>query len=180
MKVLARLFAALLLLAAMTVAALVIWLRPAPVPEPGGPIARITRITVDKSDRLMVVYDGPREVRRYRVALGFAPLGDKVRQGDGRTPEGRFTVDRKNPGSAFTLSLGLDYPQPADRARATAGGYDPGGDIMIHGQPNAVPDAAQLKGDWTAGLHRLAQRSDSRGLCCGRGRDRGRDHALGR
>ena len=39
----------------------------------------------------------------------------------------------------------------SDIAAAKAGGFDPGGDIMIHGQPNALPDAAVIKGDWTAG-----------------------------
>ena len=146
---LARLFSGLTLLAVITLAALVIWFEPvAPVPEGGLP--RISRIVVEKSARRMVVHAGA--VRRsYPVALGFSPVGDKARQGDGRTPEGVFRIDRKNAGSAYTLSLGLDYPQAEDRARARAGGYDPGGDIMIHGQPNAVPDMTQLKGDWTAG-----------------------------
>lgn len=150
MKLLARLFSALLLLAALAVAALMVWLERAEQPE-GGTLGRITRITVDKSDRVMVVWEGERALRRYPVALGFSPVGDKEREGDGRTPEGRFVIDRKNPRSAFTLSLGLDYPQPEDVARAKAGGYDPGGDIMIHGQPNALPDGMQAKGDWTAG-----------------------------
>jgi murein L,D-transpeptidase YafK len=150
MKVLARLFSALLFLAALAVAALMIRLQPGP-PGPSALSGRITRIAVDKSDRLMVVYGGATELSRYRIALGSSPVGDKLRQGDGRTPEGRFRIDRKNAKSAFTLSLGLDYPQAEDRARAVAGGYDPGGDIMIHGQPNAVPNGIQLTGDWTAG-----------------------------
>ncbi len=150
MRFLARLFLALLLLAAVAVAALMIWLQRAPGPETGA-LGRVTRITVDKSDRVMVLWDGARELRRHAIALGFSPVGDKEREGDGRTPEGVFRVDRKNPQSAFTLSLGLDYPQPEDRARARAGGYDPGGDIMIHGQPNAMPERMMAKGDWTAG-----------------------------
>ncbi len=150
MKRLARLFSALLLVAAAAVAALMIRLQPEP-PGPDALSGRITRIAVDKSDRLMMVYDSAKELRRYRIALGSSPVGDKLRQGDERTPEGRFRIDRKNANSAFTLSLGLDYPQAEDRARAAAGGYDAGGDIMIHGQPNAVPDGTQLRGDWTAG-----------------------------
>jgi len=42
-------------------------------------------------------------VRRYRVALGREPVGHKVREGDGRTPEGRYTIDRRNPRSAYHL-----------------------------------------------------------------------------
>ena len=62
-----------------------------------------------------------------------------------------FTIDRRNSESAFHLSIGLDYPQPEDRARAAKAGYSPGGDIFIHGQPNALPDGLKIKGDWTAG-----------------------------
>lgn len=95
-------------------------------------------------------------LRAYPVALGFSPEGDKAREGDGRTPEGRFTIDRRNAASAYTLSLGIDYPRPEDRARARKAGYSPGGDIMIHGQPNAVPDGSMLPGDWTAGCIALS------------------------
>ena len=146
----ARLLSLIALLAVVTAAALMFWLKPVePVPEGG--LARVSRIVVEKSARRMTVYGGTVALRSYPIALGFSPTGDKLREGDGRTPEGLFRIDRKNPGSAFTLSLGLDYPQAKDRARAKAGGYDPGGDIMIHGQPNAMPDEAQIKGDWTAG-----------------------------
>jgi murein L,D-transpeptidase YafK len=36
-------------------------------------------------------------IRRYRVALGFSPERHKEREGDGRTPEGSYTVDARNP-----------------------------------------------------------------------------------
>ena len=146
----ARLISLIALLAVVTAAALMFWLKPVePVAEGG--LAPVSRIVVEKSARRMTVYDGTVALRSYPIALGFSPEGDKLREGDGRTPEGVFRIDRKNPGSAYTLSLGLDYPQAKDRARAKAGGYDPGGDIMIHGQPNAMPDEAQIRGDWTAG-----------------------------
>lgn len=119
---------------------------------------QVDLIRVDKSERKLTVFRDGRAVRTYPVALGFAPEGDKVRQGDGRTPEGTFRIDRRNDGSRFHLSLGLDYPQPEDVARAKAGGYDPGGDIMIHGQPNALYGQATLTRDWTAGCIALADR----------------------
>ena len=84
------------------------------------------------------------------IALGFAPEGDKQVEGDGKTPVGVFKVDRRNPQSAYHLSLGLDYPQPDDVTRAQQQGIDPGGDIFIHGQPNGVVGLT-LPGDWTAG-----------------------------
>ena len=61
--------------------------------------------------------------------------------------------------SAFHLSLGLDYPQArGHRNRAATAGYSPGGDIFIHGQPNALPDGFKLKGDWTAGCIAVTNR----------------------
>lgn len=111
----------------------------------------IDRIVIRKSARSMTAFRAGRPLRTYRIALGFAPAGDKRRQGDGRTPEGRFTIDRFNPRSAFHLSLGLDYPRQQDRRRAARAGLDPGGDIFIHGQPDGRPDGETLPGDWTAG-----------------------------
>lgn len=123
-------------------------LPPRPEPKIASPVKRIL---IEKSARRMTVWqaEGPSKV--YPVALGFAPTGDKSRQGDGRTPEGVFRIDRRNDRSAYHLSLGLDYPQPQHRAAARRLGQDPGGDIMIHGQPNIVPAGVRVPGDWTAG-----------------------------
>lgn len=143
----------MLLLAALFGAALFVFFQPTPRPSlPEPPLqGQIDRIVVEKSARRLVVWQNGRPVRDWPIALGFAPEGDKLRQGDGKTPEGIFRIDRRNDRSAYHLSLGLDYPQPEDRARARQGGYDPGGDIMIHGQPNSVPDGLKVRGDWTAG-----------------------------
>ncbi len=132
--------------------------RPEAVPTPVLPalVGPVDRIVVEKAKRRMVVYRGDQALREYRVALGFAPAGPKVQQGDGKTPEGKFRIDRVNAQSSYHLSLGLDYPKPADRARAQAGGYDAGGDIFIHGQPNGMPDDTLLKTDWTAGCIALS------------------------
>ena len=127
--------------------------KPEPAPRPILPalLGPVDRIVVQKAARRMVVYRGDLALREYRVALGFAPQGVKVRQGDGKTPEGVFRIDRVNAQSSYHLSVGLDYPQAADRVRAAQGGYDAGGDIFIHGQPNGSPDETLFKGDWTTG-----------------------------
>lgn len=111
----------------------------------------IDRILIEKGDRRLTVYQDGKRVREYRIALGFTPAGDKVMQGDGKTPEGIYRIDRRNDRSKFHLSLGIDYPQPEDRARARKGGYSPGGDIFIHGQPNQIAEGYRVKGDWTEG-----------------------------
>jgi murein L,D-transpeptidase YafK len=124
------------------------------------------RLVVGKGARRLRLYAGGELVRVRRVALGFTPEGDKVRQGDGRTPEGDFLICMKNEKSSFYLSLGLNYPNEEDAARglrdglitkaaaaaivrANRAGRCPawntalGGEIFIHGGGTA--------GDWTFG-----------------------------
>lgn len=129
--------------------------QPEVVPPP--PVAQaplsgpVDRIVIDKSTRRMTAFRGDHALKTYRIALGFAPEGDKMRQGDGKTPEGVFRINRRNDRSAYHLSLGIDYPQADDQARARLAGVNPGGDIFIHGQPNQLPDGITVPGDWTAG-----------------------------
>lgn len=111
---------------------------------------RATLVTIDKGQRLLTLWRGKTRVKRYRIALGFAPKGDKLREGDGKTPLGRYTIDRRNSQSSFHLSLGIDYPRPEQQAKATEEGRDPGGDIFIHGQPNGWKGPT-LAYDWTHG-----------------------------
>jgi|TARA_Y100001933_G_scaffold26059_2_gene21985 murein L,D-transpeptidase YafK len=108
----------------------------------------VTRIHVAKGAREMFLLHHGRVLGRYDVGLGFAPEGHKRFEGDGRTPEGEYHIDRRNPDSAYHLSLGISYPNEADIAFARAHGRSPGGDIFIHGEPGAL---ARLKPDWTAG-----------------------------
>ena len=148
-----RLLLYLLLLVGLGFIAASMYSPPALIPSPPLPplTGTVDRIVIEKAARRMQLLQDGKVVRTYRIALGFTPDGDKERQGDGKTPEGEFTIDRRNAESAFHLSVGLDYPRPKDRVRAAKGGYSPGGDIFIHGQPNALPDGFKLKGDWTAG-----------------------------
>ncbi len=131
---------------------------PAPPTGPGPLTGPVDRILVEKAARRLTVFRDGRALRSYPVALGFSPKGDKRRQGDGRTPEGLFHINHRNGESRFHLSLGLDYPQADDLQRARAGGYDPGGDIMIHGQPNSWAGKPAIAYDWTAGCVGLADR----------------------
>ena len=109
---------------------------------------RASQIVVSKTNRVLALMNGEQTLKRYKVHLGFAPEGHKSRSGDGRTPEGRYYIDRRNPRSDFYLSLGVSYPNAVDIARARALGVKPGGDIFIHGGPRRTTDA---KKDWTAG-----------------------------
>jgi murein L,D-transpeptidase YafK len=148
-----RLLVYLCLLVGLGFIAASLYRPPVPVPTPAPPplTGKVERIVIAKAARMMQLMQGGKPVRTYQIALGFTPEGDKLRQGDGKTPEGEFTINRRNDESAFHLSIGLDYPQPDDVARAASRGYSPGGDIFIHGQPNALPDGLKIGGDWTAG-----------------------------
>ncbi|MGB8819032.1 MAG: L,D-transpeptidase family protein [Rhizobiaceae bacterium] len=125
---------------------------PIPVP-PAKPIGRADMIKLDKSERRMQLLRDNRVIAAYAVALGDAPEGPKQKEGDERTPEGRYTIDWRNPKSSYFLSLHISYPDANDKARAKAAGVPPGGDIMIHGQPNGydVAGAVLQKFDWTDG-----------------------------
>lgn len=105
-------------------------------------------------------------MRTYRIGLGLSPTGDKVREGDRRTPEGDFYIFTRNNKSAFYLSLGISYPNAAHAERGLRDGLinrtqyaaiiralkakktPPqntllGGDIYIHGNG--------ARSDWTWG-----------------------------
>ena len=107
-------------------------------------------VLVDKSERLLIVYYRGNPIRAYRgLQFGDAPFGHKRFQGDERTPEGLYTIDRRNPRSRFHLSLGISYPNRTDMAFAAQYGRSAGGDIFIHGQPTGRP--GRMFGDWTDG-----------------------------
>ena len=108
---------------------------------------RADRILVQKAARRLTLLREGRVLATYPVSLGFAPEGHKAREGDGRTPEGRYVIACRNPRSVAHLSLKVSYPSPADEAAARAGGFPPGGDIMIHGLMNGF--------SWFGRLHRL-------------------------
>lgn len=78
-------------------------------------------LTVHKSERRLVFEDGA-ERREFRIGLGFAPVGPKEREGDGRTPEGKYFVTHRNPNSRFFRSLGISYPNEADARAGHAAG----------------------------------------------------------
>lgn len=112
---------------------------------------RVDYLIVAKSERLMVAYAGGQPVKAWRgLQFGDAPQGHKQFEGDERTPEGRYVIEGRNPGSAYHLSLKISYPNAADRAFARAHGRSPGGNIFLHGQPNGLP-YGRVPGDWTDG-----------------------------
>ncbi|MFU8898711.1 MAG: L,D-transpeptidase family protein [Roseinatronobacter sp.] len=115
----------------------------------------VTQVVVYKAARRMELWHHDRVLRSFNVQLGGAPFGHKQREGDRRTPEGDYIIDRRNPNSRFHLSIGIDYPNLADKAYAKANGWKPGGDIFIHGRG---PRFQNARGDWTEGCIAVSDR----------------------
>jgi murein L,D-transpeptidase YafK len=117
-------------------------------------------VLVDKSEkRLYLMQDGS-VLRSFPVTFGGEPRGHKQQQGDQRTPEGRYMLDYKNAGSRYFKSIHISYPNAQDRASAKKRGVDPGGDIMLHGQPNGWGWASPVLQlfTWTDGCIALSDR----------------------
>ncbi len=114
---------------------------------------RIELVRLDKSERRLELVSRGVVVASYDVALGSAPVGAKRRQGDGRTPEGRYRIDWRKRDSDYHRALHISYPNAEDRAHARANAVDPGGAIMIHGLPNGLGliGSAHTLVDWTDG-----------------------------
>ena len=120
--------------------------------EPPPQLPPVEHIVVRKAERAMELYAQGRLLYTIEgIQLGAAPDGPKRFQGDGRTPEGRYTIDYGNPDSSYHLSLHISYPNAQDVAYAQAQGRLPGGLIFIHGQPNDWTKSDRVPGDWTDG-----------------------------
>ncbi|WP_058880968.1 murein L,D-transpeptidase family protein [Chloracidobacterium thermophilum] len=83
---------------------------------------RAVSLRVYKSLRRLELWSGHACVKAYAVALGAEPELDKLREGDHRTPVGRFYVCTRNDRSRFHLFLGLSYPNEEDAERGLRDG----------------------------------------------------------
>lgn len=108
---------------------------------------------VEKRARRLTLWLAGYPVREYRIALGRNPVGDKLRIGDGRTPEGLYFIDGRRADSEFYRALHISYPNEADERSARAAGVRAGGEIMIHGLPEDAGwmGAEHARWDWTEG-----------------------------
>ncbi len=131
---------------------------PAADAPPATPVEQADRILVVKSEHTLTLLSHGKAIRVYRVALGSGGMGPKDHEGDRKTPEGTYIIDRKNTQTLWHLTLHISYPNAADRARAAAEHLSPGGDIMIHGVPKEYEylGAMVLNSDWTYGCIALS------------------------
>ena len=118
----------------------------------------VTQVQIYKAQRVMYLLHGSKVLKSYRIGLGGQPVGDKQFEGDQKTPEGAYVITHRNPNSTYHLSLGISYPNEAERADAAALGLPPGGDIFIHGGPNGRVST----NDWTFGCIAVTDREMER------------------
>jgi hypothetical protein len=94
------------------------------------------RIVVLKSERrLLLMRDGD-VLTSIWIALGRQPVGQKMQRGDGRTPEGLYTIVGRTEESIFYRALKLSYPNKADKERARKLGVNPGVRAEGRGRPD--------------------------------------------
>jgi murein L,D-transpeptidase YafK len=101
---------------------------------------KVDFILVEKSKRKMSLYYKDNVVATYSVSLGARPpwifqhpTGQKVMEGDHKTPEGIYTIDNKVSKHMYHRKLHISYPTPSQKAEAQKQGINPGGAILIHG-----------------------------------------------
>lgn len=117
----------------------------------------VTTIEVFKQQRQLKLKHHDQIIRSYPIRLGFNPIGHKQFEGDGKTPEGTYTIDWRNPQSAYYKSLHISYPNPNDLTYAKQRQKSAGGDVMIHGTvptpATAFPASSTYmpRKDWTLG-----------------------------
>lgn len=117
----------------------------------------VTTIEVFKQQWQLKLKHHDQIIRSYPIRLGFNPMGHKQFEGDGKTPEGTYTIDWRNPQSAYYKSLHISYPNPNDLTYAKQRQKSAGGDVMIHGTvptpATAFPASSTYmpRKDWTLG-----------------------------
>lgn len=115
----------------------------------GPSVYQVDEIQVYKRDHKMVMLFEGVVTREYFIRIGKGGYLPKVKEGDGKVPEGIYYLDAKNPNSKFYKSIHISYPNEEDISRALLGGYEPGGQIFIHGYPKI--GSKFLKGNWSQG-----------------------------
>ncbi len=130
----------------------------APKSAAGSQIAAADHVVVHKGERKLYLYSGSELLGAYNIELGLAPIGQKEREHDFRTPEGHYYLARRNTRSDYFLAIQVSYPNKEDEMRARKKRWAPGGSIMIHGLPNTLkhPASYYASSDWTDGCIALS------------------------
>lgn len=110
-------------------------------------------ITMDKSDRIITLWENGQPLKTYNIlSMGWDPIGHKVQEGDGKTPEGHYAINGKHPSKKFQKFLNISYPNAQDVANARKLGISPGGHVGIHGDKGGFKGWVDRRNPaWTSG-----------------------------
>lgn len=116
-------------------------------------------IEVDKSDYELKVFDEEGWYATYPVVFGSKDIGDKMFEGDKRTPNGSYTIILKTISKKWGPELLLDYPTAENKVlfnKRKAEGKIPskakiGNGIAIHGTRPDEEWTIDYEVNWTDG-----------------------------
>ncbi|MEB3211274.1 MAG: L,D-transpeptidase [Leptolyngbyaceae bacterium] len=116
-------------------------------------------ILIEKSQYRLTVFNNLRPIKSYPVVFGSSPAGDKLREGDRKTPEGIYRIRDLYPHPQWSKFIWLDYPTPQSwrnhLGAKMSGQLNPlfpiGGQIGIHGVPAGNDDLIDQRSNWTWG-----------------------------
>lgn len=122
------------------------------------------KILVRKSERVVEVFYKDELLIQYPCVLGFDPVGDKMQEGDGKTPEGKFKIKAMYPHKSWSYFIWFDYPnrtsyqrfkeRKANKTISTTAKI--GGEVGYHGVPEKNDEIIEKKIDWTLGCISLS------------------------
>lgn len=99
---------------------------------------KIDAVLVKKSEKKMYLLAEGKLIKEFNVVFGANPEHHKQKEGDERTPEGKYILDYKKENSSFYKAIHISYPNEDDKTHAEHLGVNPGGSIMVHGQKNGL------------------------------------------
>ena len=115
----------------------------------------IDKISVYKSSRNLYLYKDSQIIYQFKISLGKNPKGHKLKQGDFKTPIGRYKIIAKKCDKRYYRVITISYPDSEDLARGIKNGVNVGSGITIHSQPtwnaDGRGDKYTLSKDWTQG-----------------------------
>lgn len=116
-------------------------------------------LNIKKSDFTLEVLHADSVLKSFPMVLGGNPKGQKLMEGDLKTPEGKFKIRNLYPHNKWSKFIWVDYPTEEsykNHEAAKRNGLIPaeatiGGEIGIHGVPAGNDNWIDMRENWTLG-----------------------------